>query len=58
MVGDSAMTAHPLGSQAGMSAWTSHDGSSTYRRADLLASVRAGVIVLVLLVFLMALILL
>lgn len=52
------MTAHPLGSQAGMGALPSHDGSSTYRRADLLASVRAGVIVLVLLIFLMALILL
>ena len=58
MVGDGAMTAGPMGSGPAAGALPWHGGGGTHRRADLLASVRAGAIVLVLLAFLIALILL
>jgi len=47
------MTAQPIG--PGPVGW--HAGSSTYKRAYLLASLRAGVIALVLLTFLLVLVL-
>ncbi|WP_167666273.1 hypothetical protein [Mycolicibacter icosiumassiliensis] len=51
------MTARPIGPGpvAAASGW--HAGSSTYKRAYLLASLRAGVIALVLLTFLLVLVL-
>lgn len=53
------MTARPMGpgpvATAGPVGW--HAGSSTYKRGYLLASLRAGVIALVLLTILLALIL-
>ena len=58
MVGDGAMTAGPMGSGPAAGALPLRGGPGALRRADLLASVRAGAIVLVLLALLIALILL
>lgn len=49
------MTARPIGPFAAASGW--HSGSSTYKRAYLLAALRAGAIALVLLTFLLVLVL-
>lgn len=56
-LGAGQMTARPIGPGpvAAASGW--HAGSSTYKRAYLLASLRAGVIALVLLCFLVVLVL-
>ncbi|BBZ25054.1 hypothetical protein [Mycolicibacter hiberniae] len=51
------MTARPIGSGSVVSGSAWHSGSSTYKRAYLLASLRAGLIALVLLSFLLALVL-
>lgn len=51
------MTAQPIGPGSATTATGWHSGSSTYKRAYLLASLRAGVIALVLLTFLLALVL-
>ncbi|MGB3895236.1 MAG: hypothetical protein WA942_13420 [Mycolicibacter sinensis] len=49
------MTARPIGPAA--TAAGLHAGSSTYKRGYLLASLRAGIVALVLLTFLLAIIL-
>ncbi|OBG04840.1 hypothetical protein [Mycolicibacter sinensis] len=46
------MTARPIGPAATAAGW--HAGSSTYKRGYLLASLRAGIVALVLLTFLLA----
>lgn len=51
------MTAHPIGPGPVATASGWHAGSSTYKRAYLLASLRAGLIALVLLSFLLVLVL-
>ncbi|MCV7274605.1 hypothetical protein [Mycolicibacter arupensis] len=51
------MTASPVGPGSVAAAAHWHAGSSTYKRAYLLASLRAGLIALVLLSFLLALVL-
>lgn len=51
------MTARLVGPGPVASATTWHGGSSTYKRGYLLASLRAGVIALVLLTFLLAIVL-
>jgi len=51
------MTAHPIGPDPVATASGWHAGSSTYKRAYLLASLRAGLIALVLLSFLLVLVL-
>ncbi|MGV0625906.1 hypothetical protein [Mycolicibacter minnesotensis] len=51
------MTAHPIGPGPVAAASGFHGGSSTYKRAYLIASMRAGLIALVLLTFLLALVL-
>ncbi|BBX24783.1 hypothetical protein MTER_41940 [Mycolicibacter terrae] len=49
------MTARPIGPVATATAW--HAETSTYKRGYLLASLRAGVIALVLLTFLLVIVL-
>lgn len=51
------MTARPIGHGPVATAAGQHAGSSTYTRGYLLASLRAGVIALVLLTFLLVLVL-
>lgn len=51
------MTARPIGAQPVATATGWYAGSSTYRRGYLLASLRAGLIALVLLTVLLALVL-
>lgn len=51
------MTASPMGSQPVAAATGWYAGSSTYKRGYLLASLRAGLIALVLLTILLALVL-
>ncbi|MEB3023791.1 hypothetical protein [[Mycobacterium] crassicus] len=51
------MTAHPMGPRPVATATGWYPGSSTYRRGYLLASLRAGLIALVLLTILLALVL-
>lgn len=56
-LGAERMAASPIKSRTVAAATCWHAGSSTYKRGYLLASLRAGVIALVLLTFLVALIL-
>lgn len=51
------MTARPIGPGPVATATGWHEGSSTFKRAYLLASLRAGVIALVLLTVLLAIVL-